>query len=38
MEKVVERFLKYVAYDTKSNPENSDKVKPSSKGQWDLAE
>lgn len=37
MEKVIERFLKYISYDTKSDPQNGEKEKPSSKGQWDLA-
>lgn len=37
MEKVTERFLKYITYDTKSDPENGENFKPSSDGQWELA-
>ena len=37
MKKVTERFLKYISYDTKSDPVKGDEVKPSSEGQWELA-
>ncbi|WP_297281103.1 peptidase T [uncultured Anaerococcus sp.] len=37
MEKITERFLKYISFDTKSDPENGENEKPSTKGQWDLA-
>ena len=37
MDKITERFLKYISFDTKSDPNNGEKEKPSSKGQWDLA-
>ncbi len=37
MDKITERFLKYISFDTKSNPQNGENEKPSSKGQWDLA-
>ena len=37
MEKITQRFLKYISYDTKSDPENGENQKPSSQGQWDLA-
>lgn len=28
MEKVIERFLKYISYDTKSDPQNGEKKNP----------
>ena len=37
MDKITERFLKYISFDTKSDPDNGEIEKPSSKGQWDLA-
>ncbi|MBM0045769.1 peptidase T [Anaerococcus sp. mt242] len=37
MDNITKRFLKYISYDTKSNPKNGDSQKPSSLGQWDLA-
>lgn len=37
MDKITERFLKYISFDTKSDPNNGEIEKPSSKGQWDLA-
>ena len=37
MEKITQRFLKYISYDTKSDPENGENQKPSSPGQWELA-
>ncbi|MFO3716218.1 peptidase T [Anaerococcus cruorum] len=37
MDNITKRFLKYISFDTKSNPENGEKQKPSSAGQWDLA-
>lgn len=37
MDKITERFLKYISFDTKSDPNNAEIEKPSSKGQWDLA-
>ena len=37
MKKITERFLKYISYDTKSDPVKGDEVKPSSEGQWELA-
>ncbi|WP_394011535.1 peptidase T [Anaerococcus cruorum] len=37
MDNITKRFLKYISFDTQSNPENGEKQKPSSAGQWDLA-
>ncbi len=37
MEKIVERFLKYISIDTKSDFNKALSEKPSSPGQWDLA-
>lgn len=37
MDNIRKRFLKYISIDTQSNPENGEKQKPSSEGQWDLA-
>lgn len=37
MDNITKRFLKYISFDTKSDPTNGEKQKPSSAGQWDLA-
>lgn len=37
MEKVTERFLKYITFDTKSDEKLASSQKPSSPGQWELA-
>lgn len=37
MDKIIDRFLKYVSIDTKSDPENGEIEKPSTKGQLLLA-
>lgn len=37
MDKIVERFIKYISVDTKSDSRNDGSVKPSTKGQFDLA-
>lgn len=37
MDNITKRFLKYISFDTKSDPANGEKQKPSSAGQWDLA-
>ena len=37
MDKITKKFLKYISFDTQSNPEKGESQKPSSDGQWVLA-
>lgn len=38
MDKIIDRFLKYISIDTMSDSENEGRIKPSTKGQFELAD